>query len=324
MILSGLALFATLGLHLLTALLAGLLVYTIVHAVAPHLKAIGLSHEPGKVVVLILVFVITIIMVGLAIFGLTHLLVGGSDSLPALMQKMADILSTARIRLPSWASQYLPENGQQIESTAANWLRENAGLVQKWGEDFGRVLLRILFGMIIGGFVAVSEVTFRPDPRPLTEAVTARIALFARAFRRVVFAQVRISAINTVLTAIYLGVVLPSFGVHLPLLKTVIIVTFLVGLLPVLGNLISNTVIVIVSLSVSPYVAVASLAYLVIIHKLEYFLNAKIIGGHIQARIWEVLLAMLVMEAAFGVAGLVAAPIYYAYVKDELALRGLI
>ena len=33
---------------------------------------------------------------------------------------------------------------------------------------------------------------------------------------------------------------------------------------------------------------------------------------------------MLVMEAAFGLPGLVAAPIYYAYLKAELAQRGLI
>jgi hypothetical protein len=33
---------------------------------------------------------------------------------------------------------------------------------------------------------------------------------------------------------------------------------------------------------------------------------------------------MLAMEAAFGAPGVVAAPIYYAYVKDELASRGLI
>ena len=45
--------------------------------------------------------------------------------------------------------------------------------------------------------------------------------------------------------------------------------------------------------------AIASLAVLVIVHKLEYFLNARI-------------------------AGLIAAPSYYAYLKDELAARGLI
>jgi predicted PurR-regulated permease PerM len=101
-------------------------------------------------------------------------------------------------------------------------------------------------------------------------------------------------------------------------------VTFLTGLLPVIGNLISNTVIVTVSLSYSGAAAIGSLAYLVFIHKLEYFFNARIVGTQIRARAYELLLAMLVMEAAFGIPGLIAAPIYYAYLKDELASRGLI
>jgi predicted PurR-regulated permease PerM len=101
-------------------------------------------------------------------------------------------------------------------------------------------------------------------------------------------------------------------------------VTFIAGLLPVVGNLISNTVIVIVSLSYSFGVAVASLCFLIVIHKLEYFLNARIIGHRIGSRAWELLLAMLVMEAAFGIAGVIAAPIYYAFLKDELASQGLV
>jgi predicted PurR-regulated permease PerM len=119
-------------------------------------------------------------------------------------------------------------------------------------------------------------------------------------------------------------VVLPLLGSRLPLTKTLIALTFLTGLLPVIGNLISNTVIVVVSLSYSLGAALGSLTFLIVIHKLEYFLNAKIVGTEIQARAWELLLAMLVMEAAFGLAGVVAAPIYYAYLKDELSARGLI
>ena len=71
-------------------------------------------------------------------------------------------------------------------------------------------------------------------------------------------------------------------------------------------------------------VASGSLAILVIVHKLEYFLNARIVGSQIRANAWELLLAMLLMESAFGLMGLVAAPIYYAYLKDELAARGQI
>jgi predicted PurR-regulated permease PerM len=68
----------------------------------------------------------------------------------------------------------------------------------------------------------------------------------------------------------------------------------------------------------------ASLAFLVVIHRLEYFVNARIVGTRIKAWAWELLLAMLVMEAWLGVPGLIAAPIYYAYAKDELMMRKLI
>jgi predicted PurR-regulated permease PerM len=36
------------------------------------------------------------------------------------------------------------------------------------------------------------------------------------------------------------------------------------------------------------------------------------------------LVAMLVMEVAFGIGGLVLAPIYYAYLKRELSDRNLV
>jgi hypothetical protein len=85
----------------------------------------------------------------------------------------------------------------------------------------------------------------------------------------------------------------PLAGAQLPLVKTMIAVTFVAGLLPVIGNLISNTVIVVVSLSVSPVLAASSLLFLVVIHKLEYFVNARVMGGQIHARAWEFLVAML-------------------------------
>lgn len=53
------------------------------------------------------------------------------------------------------------------------------------------------------------------------------------------------------------------------------------------GNIIFNTVITIVALSVSFYVAAVALLYLVATHKLEYFLNARIVGGEIRARAWS-------------------------------------
>jgi len=111
-----------------------------------------------------------------------------------------------------------------------------------------------------------------------------------------VFAQVRISLINTVFTGIYLMVILPMAGVHLPLTKSMVLITFVAGLIPVAGNIISNTVIVIIAMSHSLHTAFSSLLFMVVIHKLEYFLNARIIGAQVNARAWELLTAILVME----------------------------
>jgi predicted PurR-regulated permease PerM len=196
--------------------------------------------------------------------------------------------------------------------------------VQTLGKEAGLAMAHVLIGLIIGAMLALREVGDHEAMQPLAAALTERAGRLAEAFRRIVFAQVRISAINTLLTAIYLAVVLPLLGIHLPLTKTMIALTFVAGLLPVIGNLVSNTVIVVVSLAHSPQVAMGSLAFLVVVHKFEYFLNARIVGARISAQSWELLLAMLVMEAAFGLPGLVAAPIYYAWLKQELVDAGLV
>jgi predicted PurR-regulated permease PerM len=218
----------------------------------------------------------------------------------------------------------LPGDAESLQAAITQWLREHSSELRIFGGEVGHVVAYILIGMVIGAMVALREGLPAEDSGPLARALAERARRLGEAFRLVVFAQVRISALNTLLTAIYLLVILTILGIHLPFGKTLVAVTFIAGLLPVVGNLISNTVIVVVSLSVSLQVAIASLAFLVIVHKLEYFLNARIVGRRIRAKAWELLVAMLLMEAAFGISGLIAAPIYYAYLKDELAARGLI
>jgi predicted PurR-regulated permease PerM len=321
-VITGVVLVAVLELHLLAALFAGLLVYEVVHIIAPHLPAPKRGGEKQVAVALIATAVV-IALVG-AVFGFLAFLQSDAGSLPNLVQKLADTVAAARAKLPPWIVEYLPADADAVNAMTVGWLREHSAELRLVGGEVGRDLLHVVIGMIIGGMVSLREARDRTEGGPLTLALLERATRVGDAFRRVVFAQTRIAAINTAFTAIYLIVLLPLAGVHLPYAKTLIAVTFLAGLLPVIGNLLSNTVILVVSLSVSLDVAIASLVFLVVIHKLEYFLNAKIVGSRIHAAPWELLVAMLVMEAAFGVAGLAAAPVYYAYLKDELSSRGLI
>jgi predicted PurR-regulated permease PerM len=320
----GAGLLVTLQLGLLPALFAGLLMHELVHILTPQLRLRRVDPEVAKMVAVAVLTLIIAGLIWLAVSGLMVSLRNGYDSLPELLRRMAEIIEARRDTWPPWLVHSLPADGAALQAAAVEWLRKNAGSLQILGAHAGRAATYIILGMIVGAFVALRRGRRPKELLPLARSLAERVTRLGHAFRRVVFAQVRISAVNTFFTWCYLAVALPALGIDLPLTKTLIAVTFLCGLLPIIGNIISNTVIAVVSLSHSWELAAASLGYLVVIHKLEYFLNARIIGGQIQARAWEMLIAMLAMEAAFGIAGLIAAPVYYAYLKNELAQQKLI
>ena len=127
----------------------------------------------------------------------------------------------------------------------------------------------------------------------------------------VMSAQVIISAIDATLTGIFLTVM------GLPHLVVAVGMTFIFGLLPVVGNLISNTLVVAIGFMVSPAKGLSALVFLVCIHQLEYFLNSKIIGAKIHTSIWLTLLALLVGERLMGITGMVLAPVALHYIRME-------
>lgn len=143
--------------------------------------------------------------------------------------------------------------------------------------------------------------------------ITARFSGFYQSFSTVIGAQMTISAINTVLTAIFV------FSVGVPYAPVVIGLTFLCGLFPIVGNVVSNTVIVFVGFLVSGKLAIMALIFLVVVHKLEYFLNSKIIGARIRNPIWLTLIGLIIGEKLMGVPGMILSPVILNYVRVEMS-----
>jgi predicted PurR-regulated permease PerM len=226
--------------------------------------------------------------------------------------------------IPPWLLGHLPSSGPELKTEASHWLRDHAPELRLLGKEAGVAAAHILLGMVIGAMVAVQELAATEQHRPLARALLERIRAFYGAFRRVFVAQGKIAAINAFFTGVYLLGILPAIGYHLPFSKTMVLITALVGLLPVVGNLISNSIIVMISFSVAPQAALLSLLFLVLLHKAEYFLNARIVGGEINAKAWEILIAMVLMEALFGFGGVAIAPVVYAWIKTELRDQALI
>ena len=134
---------------------------------------------------------------------------------------------------------------------------------------------------------------------------------FFRSFARVIGAQIIISAINTALTGVFL------LWNGYPYVAVIAATTFLCGLLPIVGNLISNTLIVFVGFTLSPRMALGALIFLMVIHKLEYFLNSKIIGDRIKNPMWLTLIGLVLGEKLMGVPGMILAPVVLHYLKIE-------
>jgi len=322
-LLTGLALVGILALHLLVPFLCGLLVYQLVQSFTPLVER-TLSTRRAKLIVVALFAALVVALIVGAAFGLVSFFRGDIENLPRLLVKVSGILDQVRAEIPANLAAYLPDDIAGLQSKVLEWLRNHLSELQMMGARTLITIAETVIALIIGAVLSLREPAPAGSVGPLAVALTERAARFATSFRRVALSQLTISLVNTAFSAIYLMVVLPLVGIHLPLTKTMVAITFVAGLLPVVGNLISNTIVVTVSLGHSLVVGLCSLAFLIGIHKLEYVLGARIIGTRIKAQIWELLLAMMAMEALFGVPGLVAAPIYYAYLKGELRDAGLI
>ena len=139
-VLTGLALVATLHVGLLASLLSGLLVYELVHVLAPSHTSTLVHRRTGKIIAVALLATIVIIAIGAGILGLISLLSSGSENLSVLLQKMAEVIETARSHLPAWALSSLPEEPAELKAAATAWLREHAGQLRSIGQDVWRTL----------------------------------------------------------------------------------------------------------------------------------------------------------------------------------------
>ncbi|MFJ4455235.1 AI-2E family transporter [Pseudomonas sp. NPDC089392] len=312
-----------LPLKLLPSLLAGLLVFELVNMLTPRLQPL-IAGQRARWLAVALLGTLVVTTLALLIAGAFSFLLHEAENPGASLDKFMALVERARGQLPPFIEGYLPASAAEFKVAIGDWIKSHLSDLQLVGKGMAHMFVTLLIGMILGAIIALQRIPDISRRKPLAAALFERLNLLVNAFRNIVFAQIKISLLNTAFTGIFLAVVLPLFDVHLPLTKTLIVLTFLLGLLPVIGNLMSNTLITIVGLSLSIWVAAAALGYLIVIHKVEYFLNAKIVGGQISAKAWELLLAMLVFEAAFGLPGVVAGPVYYAYLKSELKRAELV
>lgn len=296
-------------LHLATPLLVALFAYL----------ALTKLHFQGRVNRWLTVLLFVVLVSGIA-YSLGHFVNQTVRALPVIADKaIPSVIQLAReyqIELPFTDYDSLKDLAFETVKHQVNYLGRAA--------RFARGATAQFIFVIVGCVVAISlfinpRLELNPEKYVVRDnlyslccdQIAHRFASFYQSFATVIGAQIVISAINTTFTAIFV------LAVGLPYAVVVVGVTFLCGLIPVIGNLISNTVIVSIGFTVSPKMALSALVFLVVIHKLEYFLNSKIIGDRIRNPLWLTLLALVLGEKLMGIPGMILAPVVLNYIRME-------
>lgn len=290
-------------------------------AVTPA-SAESTTSTVARLIAATLIMLLPLLLLALAYSGARDFVLNASEQYRELLDYIARTVLELRLKLPTDMAAYLPERAAEVQRIIAGYLRARAGALAITGRAWLGGLLFAYVGLIVGSLAAVAR---SPVVRkPLADELFKRITVFGDTFGQIVAAQFWIATFNTFLTAVFLLFVLPMWDLRLPYTPALITLTFIAGLVPIVGNLLCNAVITLVGLSVSPTTALACLGFLILIHKAEYIINAKVVGSRTHMSVWELLAVMFVAEAVYGPAGLVAAPLFYAYLKKELQLAGLV
>lgn len=262
----------------------------------------------------VLLYLVAVTIIGYGLFYFSRL---AYDALPKIAEEtipaVVGFAESRKIELPftDYAS---------LKAVAMKEVKEGFGNVRR----YAGVLVLQLALLIIGLVVALSlflNARWEVDDDPnavkdnvysmVAHQLVARFHNFYLSFCTVIGAQIIISLFNTAFTCIFL--VWNGF----PYIIVIVVLTFLCGLLPIIGNIMSNTLIVGVGFTISPKMALISLVFLVVIHKMEYFLNSKIIGDRIKTPMWLTLIGIVLGEKLMGIPGMILAPVVLHYIKLE-------
>lgn len=292
------------GLHLATPFLTVLFCYFAIRK---------LDFMKSKGMALLLFFVV----MALAFSGFVYFVKRALHDLPEIAAKSIPMVM-------NWAKQNsieLPfDDAAELKALVTERIRGSVGQLGNFAKIATKEFAFLLIGIVVACSLFLNPAMdldraghrVRNNLYTLScDHIVLRFKSFYRSFETVMGAQIIIALINTGVTAIF------TIIVSLPHAPIVIGVTFFCGLLPIVGNIISNCVVTGIAFTISPQLAVTALVFLIVLHKLEYFLNSQIIGTRIKNPVWMTLLGLIIAERLMGVPGIILAPVILHFIKVE-------
>ena len=240
---------------------------------------------------------------------------------PQLIEEALRNLNSVTASLPQAVKEHIPGKPSELFRMISKDESDFMGYIRSFGGASFSIFLQFVFALILGvsaalmAPVATGASAKAAEPRPLADAWLQTLEKYVRCFTLLMGAQVYVSIWNTFCTAVFIYGILPAFDVVLPFRELLLMFTAVASLIPAAGNVMANSLILVLTIRHGALVALGSVIYLFVIHKLEYFINGFIIGRNVRASVPEMLIAIILGEVAFGLPGLITAPVTYAFLK---------
>lgn len=242
-----------------------------------------------------MVAVVIIACLGVALyFGVslltTDLFVLLQESEPALIKTLASVGIEEKIL----------NDLNDLYKLAGDFLRENLAILSNFGAILVNMILGVVFGILLFYHDPKKNGKYKNIWTLMQYKVNCFATLIFRAFRIIMTTQVLIALMNTVMISIFSTLITPLFyGEFLPYYYIIIPLVFLFSLVPVVGNLIVNFLIIIAALQVSVYYVIAAVIYFFIAHKLELIVVGKVLNARMDVPFVLILFSMVLGEIVF-------------------------
>ncbi|MEE1131397.1 MAG: AI-2E family transporter [Caryophanon sp.] len=191
--------------------------------------------------------------------------------------------------------------GGMLESIGAKALAATTGISTLLLEAFVAILLSFFFLFELDKIKSFSASLRTTDTAKIYDQVAAFGQSFLNTFGIAIKVQIMISTVNTVLSII--GLVLLGF----PNIIGLAIMIFFLGLMPVIGVVISLVPLSIIAFQIGGAIYVVYMIIMImVIHAIEsYFLNPKLYSITMKLPIFYTFIVLMVGELLFGAWGLV-------------------
>ncbi len=220
-----------------------------------------------------------------------------SDNLDKLLKidlgQYKDLLIKFGIKIP------ITVDSTFITKSLLTYIKNNISIIASLGANFLQILIGII--LAVSFFANVNAAIPNNNWGKFIDAIKFYLNNIFNSFKTVMQIQILVAILNTLslfllsflIAPIFTGDIMPYWYILLPL-------SFILSLVPVLGNVVINIIIFIVAINISLVFTIISIIYFFITNKLELVIIGKILGHRTNVPFLFIALSMFLGELIFS------------------------